>query len=63
MKGKSIIKTITYRLGAVLITISICSIYKVPIEISTLVGILIEIAHTGYYYIHEKLWERYEIHH
>lgn len=55
--NKAVLKTITYRIGAVMLTVLTSYILGVPIEVSSAIGVLTEVVHTVFYYIHERLWE------
>ena len=51
-------KTITYRIGAIASNVLVALIFGIPFELATIFGVGIEVIHTGWYYVHEILWER-----
>jgi uncharacterized membrane protein len=55
---RPIIKTLVYRIIAVLIGITIGLLMGVPVEIATTYGIVVEIVHTVWYYLLEKKCEK-----
>lgn len=51
-------KTITYRIGAIVSNMIVALLFGIPLEFATIFGVGIEVIHTGWYYVHEMLWER-----
>ena len=54
-----ILKTISWRIIAVIITIAVCYIYNKDISLSVTLGISLNVIKALFYYLHEKLWENY----
>ncbi|MFB0513940.1 MAG: DUF2061 domain-containing protein [Candidatus Bathyarchaeia archaeon] len=57
-KRRSIIKAITWRIFALLITIIVSFAILGSWSVSIAIGILSNLLKTLFYYIHERLWER-----
>ena len=57
-RSRSIIKAITWRIFALLITIIVSFAILGSWSVSIAIGILSNLLKTLFYYIHERLWER-----
>ena len=57
-RRRSIIKTITWRIFAILITIIVSFAILGSWSVSIAIGILSNLLKTLFYYVHERLWER-----
>ena len=57
-KRRSIIKAITWRIFALLITIIVSFAILGSWSVSIAIGISSNLLKTMFYYIHERLWER-----
>jgi len=57
-RRRSIIKAITWRIFALLITIIVSFAILGSWSVSIAIGILSNLLKTLFYYIHERLWER-----
>jgi len=55
---RPIIKTIIYRIGAIVSNIILAFVLGLPLEVSTALGILIEVIHSIWYYMFEKICEK-----
>ena len=60
-RKKSILKTISWRFIAVVTSIAIIYIYTRELAMSTEIALLASVISTIQYYIHERLWKKYEI--
>ncbi len=56
-RRRSIIKTITWRILALLITITVSFAILGSWSVSIAIGILSNLLKTLFYYMHERLWE------
>ncbi|MGQ9565966.1 MAG: DUF2061 domain-containing protein [Candidatus Bathyarchaeales archaeon] len=54
---RSLIKTVSWRLLATLITVILALLFTKDIGISTSIGILELIIKTAAYYVHERVWD------
>ncbi|MHA1909857.1 MAG: DUF2061 domain-containing protein [Candidatus Thorarchaeota archaeon] len=57
-KKKALMKTITWRILAVIVTISIALFFTGSLEISLGIGTVDIIVKTIIYYFHERAWDR-----
>lgn len=57
MKGKTIIKTIIYRLGSLVLSFILLYLFTGNITFSGQLSLVQLVASTIFYYIYEKLWE------
>jgi len=57
---KSVLKTISWRIIAMLTTLLICWLYTKQIEMSIGITIVGAIVSTIEYYIHERIWNKFK---
>lgn len=53
-------KTITYRTGAIAFNMIVALFFGIPLGLATIFGVGIAVILTGWYYMHEMLWEKRE---
>ncbi len=55
---RTLIKTVTWRIIALLTTIIVVYIYSGDLKESLTIGIAANLLKMGFYYIHERIWNR-----
>ncbi|KXB02350.1 hypothetical protein AKJ44_00740 [candidate division MSBL1 archaeon SCGC-AAA261F17] len=59
-KKRSIAKSISYRIGCIIITLAVVYLISKDIKLAGIITVVHQIIVTMFYYLHERVWNRSE---